>query len=280
MGRFVKTIGLNGKTARDRQSHFLEDHDGPRHVIIQDDRSIESAGRHTTRHHNRIRIDNAGKTGHVFFKWRRWSKPGLSFYQRVHGKHGVVDGDYIGSHLRPWGSFKAKWGWLIVSIIIAAMILTCFGGYKVPSGSMLPTLEIGGRFVGDRVRPWLGVIHRGDVVVFHDDMGWMDGTPTQGQRLVKRVIGLPGDHVESDGDGVVKVNGKALTAPPYGNGSLSMEYSVDVPAGRLFVLGDNRDHSADSRFHADKDDGTIPVSSVEAILIAQVFPLKMVHLVH
>lgn len=279
MGLFVGTIGLNGKTSRDRQPRLQGYHDNPRTTVTLGDQNEDPLGHHAMPPRQRSRVRNSNKPRSVFYKLRRWRKPGLSFYQRVHGKHGMVDGDYIGEHLRPWGSFKARWGWLVVSVIITIIVLTCFGSYRVPSGSMMPTLEIGDRFIGDRVRPWIGMIHRGDVIVFHDDMGWMDGTSTQGQRLVKRVIGLPGDHVESDGDGVVKVNGTAIKAPPYGNGSLPMEYSVDVPAGRLFVLGDNRDNSADSRFHADKADGTIPVSSVEAIIIAQVFPLRTMHVV-
>lgn len=130
-------------------------------------------------------------------------------------------------------------GAVIVVLLLRAFVLDT---YAVTSDSMSPALLAGQRWLV--VRP--GAVDRGDVVVFHGSSRW--GEP--GQDYVKRVIGLPGDHIVCcTADGELIRNGATL-AEPYASISTPagrLAYDVTVPAERLWVLGDNRDHSGDSR---------------------------------
>jgi signal peptidase I len=151
--------------------------------------------------------------------------------------------------------------------------------FIIPSESMEKTLEINDRVVA------MKVVHyqRGDVIVFEDDLGWLPAAaaPSEAQKvlefvgllpaggnqyLVKRLIGLPGDHVTCcSASGRVKVNGVELDETSYlytnvdGTTVAPSEAAFDVvvPAGRVFVLGDHRNRSADSRYHlCDTSEGT------------------------
>ena len=95
---------------------------------------------------------------------------------------------------------------------------------------------------------------RGDIVVFSDPGGWLAApAPTDQQYLIKRVIGLPGDRVVCCSDGHLTINGTPIDESSYleapTNPASAFQFDVTVPAGRLFMLGDNRDSSADSRWH-------------------------------
>jgi signal peptidase I len=138
--------------------------------------------------------------------------------------------------------------------------------YTMPSGSMENTLRIGDRFAVDtRV-----AVHRGSIVVFVGPPSWQ-ALPggSASKQFVKRVIGIGGDQVVCcDPRGRITVNGVALDEPYVYPGAKPSEQNFDaqVPSGRLFVMGDHRDASADSRSHfADGLDGTIPVSSVVGV---------------
>lgn len=160
-------------------------------------------------------------------------------------------------------------GFMAIVIIIDLI----FGMYMVPSESMEPTMYPGEGFIGERVRPVLHDLHRGDVVVFRDDEGWMDGTDHEGQRLVKRIIGMPGDRVTSV-DGVhlivndIPIDESAWVSAP----SAMIPFDVIVPDGRIWVMGDNRSYSADSRLHMDRDGGTVSEDSVEAVVLFRIYP--------
>ena len=174
------------------------------------------------------------------------------------------------------------WRWWIewLAVLVVALVLA-FGVrayvaqmFYIPSGSMLPTLQIGDRIVVDKLSYHLHDIHRGDVVVFRrpplEHADYSD--------LVKRVIGLPGDTVASVG-GRVFIDGKPLAEPwlphpePVTDPSpvpqpFSLDHPYTVPAGEYFVMGDNRTNSEDSRYF-----GPIPASLVVGKMAFVVWPL-------
>jgi signal peptidase I len=145
--------------------------------------------------------------------------------------------------------------------------------YQVQQNSMERTLEPGQYVLVDKLTPRWDSYSRGDVVVFNPPETWTsDPTP-----FIKRVIGLPGDTVEVRGDGLVYVNGVALDEPyTYKNAqgvNEPTEASPDqtrwvVPAGELFVMGDHRQKSADSRVF-----GPIAVSNVIGRAFLRYWPI-------
>jgi signal peptidase I len=146
---------------------------------------------------------------------------------------------------------------LIVIVLIALLVSWGVRTYLVrsfyiPSASMENTLMIGDRLVVNVLASSVMPLHHGDIVVFEDPGGWLPGEP--GQDLVKRVIGLPGDTVSCcDAEGRVLVNGEPVDEPyitvPDGDPASLTPFDVTVPEGALWVLGDNREDSADSRAH-------------------------------
>ncbi|PZH09623.1 signal peptidase I [Streptomyces sp. NTH33] len=181
-----------------------------------------------------------------------------------------------------------------VAVLIALVLKTFLvQAFVIPSGSMEQTIQIGDRVLVDKFTPWFGSKpQRGDVVVFHDPGGWLAGEQTvkkddpvvvkqvkQGltfigllpsddeKDLIKRVVGVGGDHVKCcDAQGRVTVNGVPLNEGDYlypGNAPSSTPFDITVPSGRLWVMGDHRDNSADSRAHQDTAyGGTVPEDSV------------------
>jgi signal peptidase I len=143
---------------------------------------------------------------------------------------------------------------LLVALVLAVGVRVFVAQmFYIPSGSMLPTLQIGDRIVVDKLSYRLHGVGRGDVVVFRrPPLEQVDYTD-----LVKRVIGLPGDTVASV-DGKVYINGQLLPEPwlpdspvttpsPLPDG-FSLTHPFTVPAGEYFVMGDNRSDSEDSRY--------------------------------
>jgi signal peptidase I len=163
---------------------------------------------------------------------------------------------------------------LVLSLLIKSFLVRSF---FVPSGSMLETLQIDDRIIVNELVPDLIAVERGDVVVFKDPGGWLGPVstpsdnpvvivsdwflsafgitaPDSSQHLVKRVIGVGGDHIVCcDADGRLTINGKAITEPylPKDVKPSTIDFDVVVPEGSIWVMGDNRDNSADSRFHLD-----------------------------
>ena len=104
-----------------------------------------------------------------------------------------------------------------------------------------------------------------------------------GEHLIKRVIGLPGDKVACcDAGGRVTVNGVAINEPYLfpGNRPSDIDFSVTVPAGRIWVMGDHRSVSEDSRFHRDVHDGTVPVDDVVGKAFVVVWPPGRMEILH
>jgi signal peptidase I len=185
---------------------------------------------------------------------------------------------------------------LTLALVIKTFLVQAF---FIPSGSMENTLLTGDRVLVSKLTPGVFDLHRGDVVVFKDPGGWLD--PTQkvdegpirngiresltfvgllpqdsGEHLIKRVIGLPGDTVSCAGPGQpVKVNGVALSEPYLfpGNDPSDKQFSETVPAGHLWVLGDHRAISEDSRWHPHVNHGFVPIKDVVGKAFVIVWPL-------
>jgi signal peptidase I len=193
---------------------------------------------------------------------------------------------------------------LVLALVVSAVVKTFFVQmFFVPSGSMRPLFVEDDRILVQKVSYWAGDVHRGDVVVFDDPGGrWLGAegapalTPVQkalsevglyptGGHLVKRVIGIGGDHVVCcDRSGRVTVNGVPLDERSYimqGAAPSDKRFDVTVPKGRLWVMGDNRSNSEDSRFHQElPGGGTVPVKDVVGKVWAIVWPLRRAHLLH
>jgi signal peptidase I len=190
---------------------------------------------------------------------------------------------------------------LLAAILISFLIKTfLIRSFYIPSGSMEDTLLINDRIIVNELEPRLMPIKHGDVVVFQDPGDWLPATednrttaqkaietalsvvglaaPDSDDHLIKRVIGLPGDHVTCCGNfGFIRVNGVPLDEPyinvPDGEPSTPEEFDVTVPEGMMWVLGDNRYQSADSLYHMQEGDpggGFVPIDDVvgRAILIS------------
>lgn len=142
--------------------------------------------------------------------------------------------------------------------------------YSVPTDSMSPTVKAGDRVLAERTDG--GRTHRGDVVVFQDS-AWGS------MPMVKRVVGIGGDKVSCcSSQGKLSVNGHAVDEPYLqrtGHDSQNSFKATTVPEGRLFLLGDDRSNSADSRFHLkDGGHGAVPRSAVKARVEAVAWPLS------
>ncbi|MFD3664997.1 signal peptidase I [Streptomyces sp. NPDC058659] len=131
-----------------------------------------------------------------------------------------------------------------------------FQGVTVMSQAMEPTYHQGDRLVAERIDP--GEVRRGDVVLVHVPERY------QGGPVLQRVIGVGGDHVVCDGDRIT-VNGQPVDEPYVMRGEVNAateSYDVRVPDGRLFLLGDHRGNSNDSRFFLDEQSGSVAASGV------------------
>ena len=186
---------------------------------------------------------------------------------------------------------------LVVVIVVALTALFktfVIQWFEIPSGSMENTLE-----VGDEVAVTMydaQDLERGDVVVFTDPDHWLDVEDPTGLRgvirdtlvlihllpentghyLIKRVIGVAGDHIVADGRGSLTVNGAPLDETYLKNGTSPSEVAFDVvvPEGFVWVMGDNRSNSADSRYHQDDaHGGFVPIDDVAGVAKVVVWPI-------
>jgi signal peptidase I len=201
---------------------------------------------------------------------------------------------------------RSFWRDLVV-IVVAALALTILlkafvvQVFSIPSGSMENTLLPGDRILVSKVVYEFRSIDRGDIVVFSGAGSWDPPTPPPsnwltglwadtvnlvgiagpGTDYVKRVIGLPGDHVVCcNANGQVTVNGVPLSESSYiypGAAPSMLRFNITVPQGRLWVMGDNRSDSADSRLHTNAaGGGSIPESAVVGRAFLIIWPFSRV----
>lgn len=180
---------------------------------------------------------------------------------------------------------------LLVSFLVKTFLVRSF---YIPSGSMENTLQINDRILVDEITPRFGGYDHGDIVVFRDPGGWLPPVPAKpspgpvaeaadwfltliglsasdsDDHLIKRVIGLPGDHVVCCNDlGQITINGAAIDESSYvllpspGAPVSKTPFDVVVPDDALWVMGDNRYNSEDSRAHQDQPGhGFVPTDNV------------------
>ncbi|MEU6069896.1 signal peptidase I [Streptomyces sp. NPDC047082] len=158
-------------------------------------------------------------------------------------------------------------GWITLTLFVCLLFLLLLNTFvvqpfQIPSGSMEQGLRIGDRVLVNKLAYRFGAEpRRGDVVVF-------DGTGYFGDAdYIKRVVGVGGDHVVCcDKEGRIEVNGRSVDETAFlypGDRASAVSFDVDVPDGTLFVLGDHRSDSSDSRDHlGSPGGGMIPVGDV------------------
>jgi signal peptidase I len=206
---------------------------------------------------------------------------------------------------RSAGSSRGAWLRETVVILASALLLSLiiktflFQAFYIPSASMQDTLIEGDRVLVTKLAPGPLDVHRGDIVVFKDPGGWLPPVVTEpqsplaawttsvltyvgllpqdsGEHLIKRIIGLPGDHVASEGGGApLTVNGVEISEPYVREGSIPSEVKFDVvvPDDSLWVMGDNRQNSQDSRYHlGDPGGGSVPEANVVGVAFVTVWP--------
>jgi signal peptidase I len=201
------------------------------------------------------------------------------------------------------------WVEAVVLLVIAAVIAVgvhsfLFQAFFIPSGSMENTLLKGDRVIVNRLSYKVGHVQRGQIVVFSGVDSWtpegsvippsnpvlrefskvgsyLGFAPSGEQDFIKRVIGIPGDHVVCcNAAGQITVNGKALTEHYLypGSDNRTLPFDIVVPPGRLWVEGDHRNDSADSRSHTGlPGGGTIPINKVIGRAFVIVWPFSRLH---
>ncbi|WP_346776738.1 signal peptidase I [Streptomyces sp. HNM0574] len=194
---------------------------------------------------------------------------------------------------------------VLIALVLALLIKTFLvQAFSIPSDSMQNTLQRGDRVLVDKLTPWFGSKpERGEVVVFHDPGGWLSESPVpqaegfgavvqkglsfiglmpsaEEKDLIKRVIAVGGDTVSCERGGTVSVNGKKLDEKDYlypGNSSCDDRPfgPIKVPEGRIWVMGDHRQDSLDSRYHQElSGGGTVSEDDVVGRAIVVAWPVN------
>jgi signal peptidase I len=206
------------------------------------------------------------------------------------------------------GSFLRELPIIVVSALIVSIVVKTFllHFFYIPSGSMENTLQVGDRIAVNKFGALFSEIKRGEVVVFGDPDNWLgqssesinsgpielikSGLITVGvlpdpakQYLIKRVIGVGGDNVTCcDASGKLQVNGVSITEPYIyeGDAPSDTNFNIDVPQGFIWVMGDHRAASADSRYHPDSaNNGMVPLSKVVGRATFVVWPFGNISLI-
>ena len=197
---------------------------------------------------------------------------------------------------------RPRRGWLsTLAVVVVVLALSAFikthivQTFAIPSGSMENTLQTEDHVSVRMYHPH--DVHRGDIVVFTDPGGWLDTEEpsgingivrdgliltgllpeNSGHHLIKRVIGVSGDRITSDGAGALTVNGVPLQETYIKDGAAPslVPFDIIVPEGCIWVMGDNRSNSSDSRFHQDDPHGgAVPLDDVVGVATNVVWPVS------
>jgi signal peptidase I len=206
-----------------------------------------------------------------------------------------------------WGGVKEILIIAVMALVLSFIVKTwLIQAFYIPSGSMENTLVRDDRVIVSKLTPGPFDLNRGDIVVFKDPGNWLGNVPESAQggtresvrrvlqfvglipddsddHLIKRVIGLPGDRVVCcDKDGRLTINGVSITEPYIkpgdspGGGKAS--FDVTVPAAKVWVMGDHRSDSSDSRFHDDGTgaQGSVPIDDITGRAVMIVWPIDHV----
>ncbi|MFK0220737.1 signal peptidase I [Streptomyces vinaceus] len=211
-----------------------------------------------------------------------------------------AEGEDSGAEAKPHRSFWKELPLLIGIALLLALLIKTFlvQAFSIPSDSMQNTLQRGDRVLVDKLTPWFGSEpERGEVVVFHDPASWLAGEPTpepnfaqqvlskiglmpsaDEKDLIKRTIAIGGDTVECKKGGPVVVNGKELDEPYIYPGNTPCDDApfgpITVPKGKIWVMGDHRQNSQDSRYHMqDSTQGFVPVDKVVGRAVVVAWPI-------
>ena len=218
------------------------------------------------------------------------------------------DYDDSGSFLQNvWGGIKEILIIAVMALVLSFIVKTwLIQAFYIPSGSMENTLVRDDRVIVSKLTPGPFDLNRGDIVVFKDPGNWLGTVPTTSEggtresvrrvlqfvglvpddsddHLIKRVIGLPGDHVVCcDKNGQLTINGVSVAEPSIKPGDTpgggKAPFDITVPPGKVWVMGDHRSDSSDSRFH---DDGTgatgsVPIEDITGRSVMIVWPIDHV----
>lgn len=201
------------------------------------------------------------------------------------------------------GSLIREFPMLVVVAVIVSIIIKTFlvQFFYIPSGSMENTLLVNDRVAVNKLGTFFTDVKRGEVVVFRDTAGWLPEEVSDGnvgiinrfrsalvfigilpdpakQYLIKRVIGVGGDEIVCcDKENRLSINGVAIDEPYVfpGDKPSDSTFNVTIPEGFIWVMGDHRGASADSRFHTDDANrGFVPLDAVTGRAFAVVWPIK------
>jgi len=149
-----------------------------------------------------------------------------------------------------------EWALVLGGALAAALVIqaTFLKAFYIPSGSMEPTLEINDRVLVNKLSYSFGDVQRGDIIVFHKPENAPDSEVND---FIKRVVALEGDTIESR-NGAVYLNGSPVDEGYLDPGTVTLNLpSQQIPPGHIFVMGDNRAHSVDSRVFGPIEEGSI-----------------------
>ena len=187
---------------------------------------------------------------------------------------------------------------LVTALILSALFRALFvQAFYIPSASMEQTLMVNDKIMVSKIATRIDGVRRGDVVVFTDPSDWLGvNTPTpgirgkiesalvfvgflpanMGEHLVKRVVGIAGDKIKCcDADGNIVVNGMSIKEPQIQAPTDQVQFEITVPPGYVFVMGDNRGNSRDSRYHLENGvNGAVPLKSVLGRVFVIIWPTE------